>query len=103
MQTVPDLRRLRAERRLFEVHGDLASVREEVAVLGCQLATARRAATVAHRRALAAETPAAQWAWEAARRKVEVTAAGLAAALGRLAELEAARDAALGELLVPLA
>ena len=103
MRAQPELRRLRAERRLFEAHAALAVARELAGVLGAHLDAARRGAEEARRRALAAETPGAQRALEAARREVETAARALAGAREQLAELEAAQDVALDDLLVPLA
>lgn len=101
LRTIPDLRRWRAERRLFEVHADLAAAREEVAVLARLLGQARSAAEGMRQRALVAETPRSQGEWEASRRRVAAAAAALGNALARLAELEAARDGALADLLAP--
>lgn len=103
MAAQPDLRRLRAERCLFEAYADLAVARELVGVLGAHLDAARRGAEEAHRRARAAETPGAQRALEAARHEVEAAAQALSGAQVRLVELEAARDDALDDLLAPLA
>jgi hypothetical protein len=102
MQTLVDLRRLRAERRLFETHGVLAAARDDVAVLAGHLAVARAAAQAARRRALLAETPRAQREWEAARDRAEAATAAFKAAHARLDELESVLDDAFGGLLQPL-
>ena len=101
MQTLVDLRRLRAERRLFETHAGLAAARDDVAVLAARLAAARAAAQAARRRAILAETPRAQREWEAARDRAAAATEVFKVALARLDGLESVLDDALGGLLQP--
>lgn len=101
MRTATGIRRLRAERRLFEVHAHLAHARDEVAQLACRHAHLARLAEAARLRTAAAETPRAQRAFEDARRAAAVAGERLATARGLVAELERAHDEALDELLAP--
>lgn len=99
MQTALAHRRLRAERRLFEVHPRLAAAREEAALAAAQHAQLAHDAEAARLRTATCETALAQTAWDEARRRVRCAAASLAAAEGLVAQLEAAQDAAIDDLL----
>lgn len=101
MRTVGAIRRLRAERRLFEVHADLAVAREDAAALAGRHAQARQAAEAARVRMLASETALAHGDFEEARRTLGAAARRLTAARVLVAQLEAARDALFDELLAP--
>lgn len=99
MRAGPGLRRLRAERRLFEVNARLAVAREEAEVVAAQHAEAQAAAEGARLRMLAAETALAHRDWEEARGSATAVAASLVAARALVAELEAAQDGLLDDLL----
>lgn len=101
MRTGPAIRRLRAERRVFELHARLAVAREEVAVVAAQHAELQTMADEARLRMLVSETALAHREWEQARRHADTLSAALSAARGLVAQLEAAEDAAFDDLLLP--
>lgn len=101
MRTATGIRRLRAERRLFEVHARLARARDEAAQLACRHARLVGLAEAARARTAAAETPCAQQAFEEARCAAAASGGRLAAARSLVVELERAQDEALDELLAP--
>lgn len=100
MRAGPGMRRLRAERRLFEVHARLAVAREEAEVVAAQHAQAQGTAEEARIRMLAAETALAHREWEEARGNAATMAASLVAAQALVAELEATQGELLDDLLV---
>lgn len=100
MRTGPGNRRLRAERRLFEVHTRLAVAREDVEVVAAQHEQLQEMAEEAKVRMLVSETALANREWEEARRHAETMATSLDTARTLVAQLEAAQDALLDDLLV---
>lgn len=99
MRAVVSMRRLRAERQLFEVHARLAVARAEAEVVAGQSAQLQEAAEEARIRMLVAETALAHRAWDEARGHAEAMAASLVAARCLVAQLEAAQDEVFDELL----
>jgi hypothetical protein len=101
MRTAFGIRRLRVERRLFEIHADLALAREEVAELASRHARLLERAEAARVRMVVAETARAHEAWQEARRELAALGATLKAARSLVAELERAQSEAFDELLAP--
>jgi len=100
MRTGSGIRRLRAERTLFEVHARLAIAREQAQVVAAQHAQLKEAAEEARVRMLASETALAHRCWEEARRHADATAAKLAGAQAVVSQLEATQAVLFDELLV---
>ena len=91
-------RRLLTEQRLFDVHTRLERARGELAIVEERMLRADEAASEAHARAAASETPLASSEWCKARRRREQLVERANAARAAVAELEAARDELLGKL-----
>lgn len=91
-------RRLLVEQRLFDVHARLERARGELALVEEQARRADDAATEAHARAAASETPLASSEWCEARRRREQLVGQANTARAAVAELEATRDELLGKL-----
>jgi hypothetical protein len=92
-------RRLRVERRLFDVHDRLARANAELEILELQLVALDEDADEARVRALVAETAAADSQWREARRHAEVMQRRRDAARALVADLVRSQDELLAKLL----
>lgn len=98
MRTALTDRRLRAERKLFDVHARLERARSELEILEEQLAALAEDAEETHLRALVSETAAANIESREARRHAEVMERRRDAAKALIAELLIAQDELLAKL-----
>jgi len=94
----PRMRRSHVERSLWDVHGRLVRVRQELAVLDEQLAVLNDAADDARIRALVSETPLAGHDYSDAQRTADAANRARAALLTTIGELERRQDELLGQL-----
>jgi len=93
-------RRVRVERRLFDVHARLERARAELALADEQLAALADAADDARTRMLVSETALANREWSEARRHAEVMARSRDAARAAVADLERTQDELLSQLVL---
>ena len=92
-------RRLRVERRLFDVHDRLARAKSELEVLELQLAALADDAEEARVRALVSETASAEIQWRESRRHAEVMERRRDVARALVADLVRTQDELLAKLL----
>lgn len=100
MRPVITDRRIRVERRLFDVHGRLERARAELALAEEQLLALAEAADEARIRMLVSETPLADRAWSEARRHVEVMERSCEATKSTIGDLETAQDELIAQLVI---
>ena len=98
MRTALTDRRLRAERKLFDVHARLERARSELEILEEQLAALAEDAEETRLRALVSETAAANIEFREARRHAEVMERRRDAAKALIAELLSTQDELLAKL-----
>jgi len=93
-------RRLRAERRLFDVHARLVRARSELAIVEEQYQAFAEMAEEARMRMLISETALAHQEWQEARRHAETMERSCAEARTLVADLERTQNELLDELVV---